>query len=547
MNFRWAFLSVVAAIYCSVSSFPAHAATRYYLIQSDYAWSMYATEDTASYGGTLHQVPRPPVPPGRFKDPLGMTVLLKVDDANLPGRKARVTFWFKHLHYRSSTHEWAVDDFSDREALRQVSRQFLSQRRTFDSTPRLAAYEEESLASLMLLMHGRSYLVDFDVPPDTPDLLVYQADAMIDEAMSTDPTPAVNQREGVYWLDSPAQASEITQRAMQSGVMRVERIRHLLWHHIKLLAFFCENHQYAYFNPRLLVEDAPTITVPEQVVPAAGQPPQPNEPVQTVLVRRKASLSSNSPAFAFPSLYRWASLTPDDFARAIGESQWRRTAASPATVTPPTSLDSRAAAYAKRLEQVRATLADNRPTTTLDVRHRMGARYIDTLVSIHKMARWRGDETTIVGDGLDHGWEARFPVDQPVTITHRDGTTEHQYASEHGLWLAILDNARYKVDDRTQAADRYRIARRQLHIVTTAHDVPVYVPALISDQSTARLAVLSVDAATKIEGRQLSPRDAEKLLEEWLKPGALSPAAGREAGDAVDLDDHPARDIDPLQ
>ena len=167
----------------------ARGDTRYYVMETDYRWEMFATQDDATYGepGEVAETPPDPI---RAADPLNLRLLMKVEDADLPGRKARVTLWFEHIGYADDLRRWTLSGFEDPATLRQRARGFLAQPRRLVAIPDTLAYEEEALGLLISLAHGRPLLIDLDVPPDTPDPLIYQADALIASVLTDTPARA---------------------------------------------------------------------------------------------------------------------------------------------------------------------------------------------------------------------------------------------------------------------------------------------------------------------------------------------------------------------
>ncbi len=338
----------ILTVTATLTAAAAHADTRYYLIETDYRWEMFATQDDATYGEP-GEVAEEPIPI-RGCDPLNLRLLMKVEDADLPGRKARVTLWFERIGYADDLRDWTLSGFEDPTTLRQRARGFLAQPRRLVAIPDTLAYEEEALGLLISLAHGRPLLIDLDVPPDTPDPLIYQADALIASVLTDTPPEPIAERHGVAWLESDAAVQDLADRVLSSDVQRVERLRQLLWHHLKALAFFAENHQWAYLNPAALDADAPLIRVPLNDADGSSR-----------LTVRPADLSSTTPAFGFPALYRWASLTDQDLAVAVSQSRWDATPTGRANSGNATPADPRTRSHAQRLDATRASLAGARP------------------------------------------------------------------------------------------------------------------------------------------------------------------------------------------
>ena len=489
----------------------ASGETRWYAVETNYQWQMFTTQDDTDFGEGEEVLERPVPIAGR--DPLTMRLLMRVDDAGLPGRKARVTCWFEHIGYEDDLRSWTLSGFEDPEVLRQRARGFLAQPRRLAGIPGTLAYEEEAVGLLLSLAHGRPLLIDLDVPPDMPDPLIYQADAILASVVSDAPAEPIAERHGVAWLESDAAVRDLRDRVLRSDIRRVERLRQLLWHHLKSVAFFVENHQWQFFNPAGLTGDAPVIRTFDGTDLGAAP-------------ARPAELSSTTPAFGFPSLYRWASVSDDDLVAAVSQSAWTRGRAGNADAGALTPDDPKTRGYATRLLATRESLADpaldlgsagrDDLERRLDRRAELGRRYLDTLVSVHQHFRRTGNAAAVADADPGQSWSVRFPMDRPRVVNNEAGEeVDRDPGGEFGLWFAALENVRYRVDDRNQVADRFRIARRRLVVKGEGNDIPVFIPPLLSDGSTGRLGVVSLESTSTLAGERIRPERAKELLKQW--------------------------------
>jgi len=521
-----------AAVVVMLGAGFARADTRYYLLQARYDWTLKATQDSTSYE-PADELPPIQTAPLTFCEPLDLTVVLKVDDLNTPGRKARVTYYFQSLGYTDELRQWTVNDFADRRAIHKLVSDFITQSRHLSSIPLTAAYEEEAIACLLLTAHGRSVVIDLDVTPDMPDPLVYQADALIHDAFIRDEALHAPTEHGVPWFDNDAQVRELREKVLASGVQRVERLRHMLWGHLKLLAMFVENHPYEYFNPRPLSGDAPVLlTVAPRAATAQGAA------VNLNLVARRTNFSKVTPGYAFPALYRWASMPKEDFAAMIGQAVWRATGSADVTQTTSgrASGNRRAENAAERLELTRQSLSRpprsyNRPQNLIDElawRNGLGQRYIETLIRVHKSGD--GEPAGPIAPGRSRGWVAELLLNEPnpqlrgqfmEVVEAAPEPRPSDDAATFGLWLTSLDDARFHVDQTLDRADVYRIHRRTMVAATTVKDAPLFVPGLASDDSPNRFAIVDVESKTMLEGRRLTAKEARAYLPKETEPTAV--------------------------
>ncbi|MCC6683250.1 MAG: hypothetical protein IT445_20325 [Phycisphaeraceae bacterium] len=514
----------------------AGADTRYYHVRTQYDWQIKATEDSTCFE-PMEEMPPVLARIMRFCEPLDLSVMLKVDDLNMPGRKVRVTYYFQSLGYTDEMRQWEVNDFSNQEAIRQQVRSFITQDRQLISIPLMAAYEEEAIACLLLSTQGRSVVIDLDVPPDMPDPLIYQADAVIYDAFINPDEPATPKEHGIAWFESDPQVRELQQAVLNSDVQRVERLRHLLWGHLKLLALFVENQPYQYFDPRLLNENTPILLEIEPEVinnRATGG---------RVLVSRRAPLTKLTPAYAFPALYRWASMKENDFARMLGQAQWQRV---DSTNTPQvanrnsnTPNNRRADNAMDRLELTREALslpviepllASSQISDELSRRTGLGKRYLDTLLRIHKSANSPTGAT--VTAGLDHGWSVQLPIDRPnLSLLGPNPTTQVPVVDEvaasesYGLWLTSLERARFDIDEKCDKADNFRINYRGMVVSSIIGQTPLFVPGLASDGSPSCLAIVDIESTMKLEARHITAQEAQAYLPTDAHRNTTSPAA----------------------
>lgn len=530
---RWIVAAMVAATACA-----ARADTRYYLLNAKYGWTMRATHDDALYEmqeGDTAPEQRLLV---QYLSPIDLTVVLKVEDLNMPGRKARVTYYFQSVAYTDELRGWRVDDFADGGAIGKMIRAFLSQPRHLNTIPTIAAYEEEAVACLLLAAEGHSFVIDLDVTPDKPDPLVYQADALIYDTFVGDAEPPVQRKNGVAWFDSDAAMERMQADVLAGEVKRVERIRHLLWGHLKMLALFVENHQYEYFYPRELSDDTPLLA--SLIDQSKGVS------VRRYLDLRRAPLTGTTPAYAFPAAYRWASMSEQDFADTVGQAHWQRVDGGPvvdlnAANTQPRD-DRRADRALDRLELTRESLAElsartadtdliatnpassglmwSRLSSEIGQRRQLGERYLETLTRLHK-AGGPPPFTT------DHTWRAAVTTsssNSPLIQRLRSpnlllplserSPSEDDAASQaqFGLWLTSLDGAHFDVDQRVDAVNAYQVKRRTMSVATTIDDAPLYVPGLASDHSSNVLAIVDVQSQIDLDGRRLTEREAQQLI-----------------------------------
>ncbi|MCC6683251.1 MAG: hypothetical protein IT445_20330 [Phycisphaeraceae bacterium] len=512
------------------------ADTRYYHIRTQYGWQLKATEDASGFDVVDDQVPLQQFP-RRMGSPLDLTALLKIDDMNVPGRKVRLTCYFQSLGYTDEIHQWVINDFSDRAAIRKQVRDFITQNRHLNSIPIIAAYEEEAIACLLLSVHQQSVVIDLDVPPDMPDPLVYQADALIyDAAIGPDQTPSPREH-GIAWFESDQQVEELQQAVLASGVQRVERLRHLLWGHLKLLALFVENHQYDYFYPRTLSTDAPTLMA------TTNYPPNIRFTMRELSqYTRQAMLNKITPAYAFPAIYRWASMSMDDFASTIGQANWQQVQIDPNVQFASTADEARGARRAEsaveRLELTREQLRDLHdtlmtypddelinPLALITRQQELGQRYLQTLTRIHKASS--GNTNTAIT--ADHAWTAQLPImsdknalyNQHFIVKFNQNVDQNNtppsifdqpYFGPYGLWLASLDQARFIVDQNLKQADIHRINERSMVVTSHIEEAPLFVPGLASDHSPSRLAMVDVDSKTMLEARRLTLLEAQAYL-----------------------------------
>ena len=318
------------------------------------------------------------------------------------------------------------------------------------------------------------------------------------------------------WLESDAAVQDLADRVLSSDVQRVERLRQLLWHHLKAVAFFAENHQWAYFNPAALDADAPVIRVPLNDADGSSR-----------LTARPADLSSTTPAFGFPALYRWASLTDQDLAVAVSQSRWDATPTGRANPGNPTPADPRTRSHAQRLNATRASLAGpdlslttapgDELTRRLARRAELGQRYLDTLVSVHQHFRRSGNRAAVPDADPSQTWSVRFPVDRPVRINDADGQEiDRDPGGAFGLWFAAIrgrplprrrpERGRRPLPHRPPPPHRHRPRRRHPRLHPRPAQRPLHRPGL---------GVVSLESTATLAGERIRTDRADELLKQW--------------------------------
>lgn len=232
-------LAAAAVLLGATPASPALAEPdRIYEVQAEYADAAQSTDETTRLGLQARD------------SKIAFKLRMEVEDPDRPSSLVRVTLRLAELRFESDLSRWRRVEFDDAEALRRAARDFLGADRTRPGAAELITHEQEAMAWLLTLAHGRPLVVDLSSDPHAPDPRLYQADALLYEAIRRDDEPLPPMHgSGTFEPLSAHVAERLRHRVTDGSLPRADRWRLLLWGHVKHLVLFMENRRYRWFDP----------------------------------------------------------------------------------------------------------------------------------------------------------------------------------------------------------------------------------------------------------------------------------------------------------